>query len=66
MSQADMPSSPIDASVYQDIVGIDIGSQTGSCCVLKPDKRKAHQTKRVSQYNAWIHLPPGKIGSVGC
>src|SRR5215471_18466689 len=38
MSQADMPSSPIDASVYQYIVGIDIGSQMCSCCMLKPDK----------------------------
>ena len=38
MSQADLLSSPIDASVYQYIVGIQIGSQTFSCCALKPDK----------------------------
>jgi len=41
MSQAEMPSSPIEASAYQYIVGIDIGSQTCSGCVLKPDKSQA-------------------------
>jgi len=38
MNQADTPSSLIDASKFGYVVGIDIGSQTCSCCVLKPDK----------------------------
>jgi transposase len=32
------PSSPVDPSSFQYVVGIDIGSQTCSFCVLKPDK----------------------------
>lgn len=38
MDQADTPSSLIDASKFEYVVGIDIGSQTCSCCVLKLDK----------------------------
>src|SRR6266516_5408310 len=41
MGQAETPSSPVDASSFQDVVGIDIGSQTCSFCVLKPDKSQA-------------------------
>ena len=32
------PSSPVDASGFAYVVGIDIGSQTCDFCVLKPDK----------------------------
>src|ERR1700680_1874191 len=38
MNPADRPSSPVDASSFQLVVGIDIGSQTCSMCGLKPDK----------------------------
>ena len=38
MDQATSPSSPVDASPFTYVVGIDIGSQTCSFCVLKPDK----------------------------
>ena len=31
-------SSPVDASSYQYVVGIDIGSEQCSFCTLKPDK----------------------------
>jgi transposase len=41
MSQAETSSSPVDASSFQYIVGVDIGSQTGSFCALKPDKSQA-------------------------
>jgi transposase len=41
MGQAETPSSPVDASSFQYVVGIDIGSQTCSYCVLKPDKSQA-------------------------
>ena len=38
MNQADTPASLIDASKGEYVVGIDSGSQTCRCCVLKPDK----------------------------
>jgi len=38
MAQADTPSSPVDVSTFKYVVGVDIGSQTGSLCVLRPDK----------------------------
>jgi transposase len=38
MVQDEKPSSPVDASSFHYVVGIDIGSQTCSFCVLKPDK----------------------------
>jgi len=41
MGQTERPSSPVDASSFQDVVGVDIGSQTCSCCALKPDKSQA-------------------------
>jgi hypothetical protein len=41
MGQAEKPSSPVDASSFQYVVGVDIGSQTCSFCVLKPDKSQA-------------------------
>lgn len=38
MSQADRSSSPVNASWFRYVVGVDIGSPTCSCCALKPDK----------------------------
>lgn len=38
MGQTETSSSPVDASSFQYVVGIDIGSQTCSFCTLKPDK----------------------------
>lgn len=38
MTQEEKPSSPVDASSFHYIVGIDIGSQSCSFCVCKPDK----------------------------
>src|SRR5215471_14986621 len=38
MDQAKTPSSPVDASSYRYVVGIDIGSDQCSFCILKPDK----------------------------
>jgi Transposase len=38
MVPSEKPSSPVDPSSFQYVVGIDIGSQTCSFCVLKPDK----------------------------
>ena len=41
MDQTETPSSPVDASSFQYVVGVDIGSQTCSFCALKPDKSQA-------------------------
>jgi len=38
MDQAKTPSSAVDASSYRYVVGIDIGSDQCSFCILKPDK----------------------------
>jgi transposase len=38
MNPANRPSSPVDASSFQLVVGIDIGSQTCSMCGLQSDK----------------------------
>jgi len=38
MDQATSPSSPVDPASFTYVVGIDIGSQTCSFCVLKLDK----------------------------
>jgi transposase len=38
MGQAETPSSSMDGSSFQYVIGIDIGSQTCSLCGLKPDK----------------------------
>ncbi len=40
MGQAERPSSPVDASSFTYVVGIDIGSESCSLCALKPDKRQ--------------------------
>ncbi len=37
MGQTETSSSPVDASSFHYVVGIDIGSQTCSFCTLKPD-----------------------------
>jgi transposase len=37
MGQADL-SSPVDASLFSYVVGVDIGSQSCSMCALKPNK----------------------------
>jgi len=38
MDQAKTPSSPVDASSFAYVVGIDMGSEHCSFCTLKPDK----------------------------
>lgn len=38
MDRAETPSFPLDASSFAFVVGIDIGSELCSFCILKPDK----------------------------
>jgi len=40
MHSSDPLSSPVDASGFAYVVGIDVGSQTATFCVCKPDKRQ--------------------------
>ena len=42
MAQSRLPS-PLDPSPFSYVVGIDIGSQNCSRCVLRPDKRLVHK-----------------------
>lgn len=53
MGQAEGPSSPVDASSFMYIVGIDIGSESCSLCVLKPDK------SQVLKPTAFANAPTG-------
>ncbi len=39
MSSSDVPCSPLDASSFAYVVGIDVGSQAYVYSVLQPDKR---------------------------
>ncbi len=39
MSSSDVLSSPLDASSFASVVGIDVGSQAYVYSVLQPDKR---------------------------
>lgn len=41
MECSEPSSSPRDSSSFQYVVGIDIGSEVCSFCVLKPDKSQA-------------------------
>ena len=46
MGQTETSSSPVDASSFPYVVGIDIGSQTCSFCTLKPDKSQVIKPTR--------------------
>ena len=46
MGQTETSSSPVDASFFQYVVGIDIGSQSCSFCTLKPDKSQVIKPTR--------------------
>lgn len=42
MECSEPSSSPRDSSSFQYVVGIDIGSEVCSFCVLKPDKSQGN------------------------
>jgi transposase len=58
MSSSDMLSSPVDASGFAYVVGIDISSQTCSFCALKPDK------SQVIKPSEFANTRPGFSGLV--
>ena len=71
MDPAERPASPVDASSFHYVVGVDIGSQTCRCCVLKPDKSQALQSLEfanapagftgVQEHLAHLAVPPEHI-----
>jgi transposase len=71
MDQAKTPSSPVDASSYQYVVGIDIGSEQCSFCALQPDKSQVIKPTEFTNAAAGFSLlheqlerlgvPPGQI-----
>ena len=65
MSQADRSSSSVDASSFAYVVGIDIGSQTGSLCVLKPDKSQVIKPTEFPNASAGFGTLQEKLAQLG-
>ncbi len=65
MSQSNMPSSPVDASSFRYVVGVDIGSQTCSMCALTPDKRQVLKPSEFANATAGFALLCGKLEQLG-
>ncbi len=65
MNQADRPSSPVDASSFQIVVGIDIGSQTCRMCTLTPDKRQVIKPMEFANAPAGFGVLQEKLAQFG-
>jgi transposase len=65
MSQADSPSSPVDASSFAYVVGIDIGSQSCSLCALKPDKSQVIKPTEFANAPAGFGVLQEKLEQLG-
>jgi len=61
MSPSDIPSSPVDASRFAYVVGIDIGSQTCDFCVLKPDKSQVIKSTEFANARPGFELVQRKL-----
>ena len=61
MRSSDTPSSPIDASSFVYVGGIDIGSQTGDFCVLKPDKSQVIKSTEFANARPGFELLQRKL-----
>ncbi len=64
MGQANA-SSPVDASSFSYVVGVDIGSQTCSMCTLRPDKRQVIKPTGFSNAPAGFGLVQEKLAQLG-
>jgi transposase len=64
MDQATSPSSPVDPSPFTYVVGIDIGSQTCSFCVLKPDKSQVIKPTDIANAPTGFRLLLDKLESL--
>lgn len=56
MDQAKTPSSAVDASSFAYVVGIDIGSEQCSFCILKPDKSQVIKPTEFANVAAGFRL----------
>lgn len=65
MNPADRPSSPVDASSFQLVVGIDSGSQTCSMCGLKPDKSQVIKPVKFAHAPAGFDVLQAKLAQLG-
>ena len=65
MDQSDAPSSAVDASAYTYVVGIDVGSQTCSMCVLKPNKSQVIKPTDFANAAAGFALLHDKLEQLG-
>ena len=65
MNQTDRPSSPVDASPFQFVVGIDIGSQFCSICGLKPDKSQVIRPTEFANAPAGFGVLQEKLEQLG-
>ncbi len=65
MSDSGSPSSSVDASPFQYVVGIDIGSQTCRFCALKPDKSQVVKPTEFANAEAGFGLFLEKIEQLG-
>src|SRR5450759_771346 len=65
MDHAKTPSSPVDASSSRFVVGVDIGSQSCSACVLTPDKRQVVKPTEFANATAGFDQLCGKLEQLG-
>jgi transposase len=65
MGQAETPSSPMDGSSFAYVVGVDIGSQSCSFCVCKPDKSQVIKPIDFANAPAGFTLLLEKVESLG-
>ena len=65
MDQANAASSSVDASSFKDVVGVDIGSQTGSMCALRPDRSQVIKPTDVANATPGLTLVLNKLEALG-
>ena len=65
MNPSDIPSSPVDASRFAYVVGIDIGSQTCDFCVLKPDKSQVIKSTEFANARPGFEVLHSKLVQLG-
>src|SRR5216684_814709 len=65
MSSSDAPSSPVDASGFAYVVGIDMGSQAYVYSVLQPDKRPVGKPTELANNRAGFEQLHGCLRQLG-
>src|SRR5205809_1910628 len=64
MSPSVLPSSPVDASNFAYVVGIDIGSQSCDFCVCKPDKSQVVKPTKFDNAQSGFLLLESKLAQL--